>query len=237
MKQKHRSSEKLERNSVWIVIPAYNEDSAIQSVIESVRTAGYENVLVVDDGSRDNTAAKAKGAGADVLTHLINRGQGAALKTGIEYIGEAYHPKSIVTFDADGQHQAQDIDSLVRPILRGDIDIVLGSRFIEHQETIPFFRKVILKLGTLFTNFTSHVSLTDTHNGFRALGPKAYQHIRITHRGMEHASDIIDEISRNKLRYCEVPVRVLYSEYSLGKGQKTSHFIKLGIKILLRKLL
>ena len=237
MKQKHRSSEKLERNSVWIVIPAYNEDSAIQSVIESVRTAGYENVLVVDDGSRDNTAAKAKGAGADVLTHLINRGQGAALKTGIEYIGEMYHPRSIVTFDADGQHQARDIDSLVRPILNGNVDIVLGSRFIEHHETIPFFRKMILKLGTLFTNFTSHVSLTDTHNGFRALGPKAYQHIRITHRGMEHASDIIDEISRNKLRYCEVPVHVLYSEYSLGKGQKTSHFIALGIKILLRKLL
>ena len=144
MKREHSSPENLERNSVWVVIPAYNEEPAIQSVVESVRTAGYKNVLVVDDGSRDNTAAKAKEAGADVLTHLINRGQGAALKTGIEYIGEAYHPKSIVTFDADGQHQAQDIDSLVRPILRGDIDIVLGSRFIEHQETIPFFRKVIL---------------------------------------------------------------------------------------------
>jgi glycosyltransferase involved in cell wall biosynthesis len=226
-----------ETSSVWIVIPAYNEETAIASVIADIRTAGYENILVVDDGSRDHTATIAEQAGAEVLKHILNRGQGAALKTGIQYLRETYDPDVIVTFDADGQHDARDLASIIRPVLNQEVDIVLGSRFLERHHSIPFFRKMTLRLGIIFTNVVSRIHLTDTHNGFRALGRKAYQTIEITHRGMEHASDIIDEISRHHLRYCEVPVKITYSEYSLQKGQKSSNFLKIGIKILLKKLL
>lgn len=228
---------KNKTHSVWIVIPAYNEATVIGSVIENIRTAGYENILVVDDGSKDATAETARNAGAEVMVHILNRGQGAALKTGIRYLSETYNPDVIVTFDADGQHDARDLVSIIQPVLNGEVDIALGSRFLENHESVPFFREITLRLGIIFTNIVSRIHLTDTHNGFRALGRKAYQTIEITHRGMEHASDIIDEISRHHLRHCEVPVKITYSEYSLQKGQKSSNFLKIGIKILLKKLL
>lgn len=221
---------------MWILIPAYNEEKMIASVIGKLRSGGYSNILVVDDGSRDNTAKNAQKAGAEVLRHLINRGQGGALQTGLKYLAEEYNPDIIVTFDADGQHQVEDLSALIKPIQEGRADIVLGSRFLRSCD-IPVIRRIILKLGILFTNIVSHVHLTDTHNGLRAIGKKAYDSITITHRGMEHASDIIDEIQRKNLRYCECPVTIVYTEYSKMKGQSSLGFIKIGIKIILRKFM
>lgn len=221
---------------MWILIPAYNEEKMIANVIGKLRLSGYSNILVVDDGSRDNTAKIAKEAGAEVLKHLINRGQGGALQTGLKYLAEEYNPDIIVTFDADGQHQVEDLSALIRPIQEGRADIVLGSRFLRSCD-IPVIRRIILKLGILFTNIVSHVHLTDTHNGLRAIGKKAYNSITITHRGMEHASDIIDEIQKKNLRYCECPVTIVYSDYSKLKGQSSLGFIKMGIKIILRKFM
>jgi glycosyltransferase involved in cell wall biosynthesis len=224
--------------SVFIVIPAYNEETVIGDVIAEIRQAGYDNIVVVDDGSKDATYEKVKETGAEALRHLINRGQGAALRTGINYASETYDPDIIVTFDADGQHRAEDIGKLIQPILHGNADIVLGSRFLDsHDNIIPFTRKLMLRCAVLFTNIISHIHLTDTHNGLRALNRRAYRSIKIFHRGMEHASDIIDEISRNRLRYQEVPVHIAYSKYSLGKGQRTSNFAKIAIKIILKKIL
>lgn len=223
--------------TVWIVIPAFNEAPIIGLVITSLKQAGYSNILLVDDGSYDQTAQKARKAGAEVLRHIINLGQGAALRTGIEYIVEKENPDVIVTFDADGQHCAEDIAALTVPVLSKNIDVVLGSRFLGSAEKMPWIRKIILKSGVLFTNFISHISLTDTHNGLRALSRKAARRIKITHRGMEHASDIIDEITKNKLTYREVPVRIVYSKYSQSKGQRNSAFFRMGIKIILKKLL
>jgi len=223
--------------NIWILIPAYNEAVAIGPVISNLKKHGYSHVLVVDDGSRDDTAAVARTAGAEVLEHLINRGQGGALQTGINYLSEEYSPEIIITFDADGQHRPEDIAALIRPIQDDQSDIVLGSRFLDPTSEIPPLRLFILKLGILFTNIVSHIRLTDTHNGLRAMNQKAYQAIRITHRGMEHASDIIDEITRKNLRYTECPVTVIYSDYSKAKGQSSIGFIKMGCKLLLRKLM
>ncbi len=221
---------------IYIVIPAYNEETGIASVISHLKDFGYENILVVNDGSNDYTEEKAREAGAEVLNQIINRGQGAALRTGIEYLREVYAPDIIVTFDADGQHQAKDIAAIIKPLIEEKFDIVLGSRFLNKKSNAPLLRKIVLKAGIIFTNFISNIKLTDTHNGFRALGKKAIQKINISHRGMEHASDIIDEITKNKLRYKEVPVEIIYTDYSRAKGQRTSGFAKIGIKILIKKL-
>jgi polyprenyl-phospho-N-acetylgalactosaminyl synthase len=222
---------------VFIVIPAYNEEMNIGSVIEGLKNAGYHNILVVNDGSADKTRERSLEVGAEVIDHIINRGQGAALRTGIEYLRENHNPDIIITFDADGQHSYEDIPKLILPIIEEDIDITLGSRFLTNKNdaNIPFLRKLVLKAGVLFTNIISNVKLTDTHNGLRALGKRAVEKIEIYHRGMEHASDIIDEISKKRLRYKEVPVQIAYSEYSKRKGQKTSGFIKMGVKILIKK--
>jgi glycosyltransferase involved in cell wall biosynthesis len=148
-----------------------------------------------------------------------------------------YNPDIVITFDSDGQHNPADIPKLIKPILNDSADIVLGSRFLNDDTKVPFVRKLILKAGVLFTNTTSKIKLTDTHNGFRALGRKAINSIKITHRGMEHASDIINEITKNKLRYQEAPVKIIYTDYSINKGQASIGFIKMGIKIILHKIL
>lgn len=221
---------------IYIIIPAYNEAGKIGLVIADLKASGYNNILIVNDGSKDKTAETASGAGAEVLNHVINRGQGAALKTGITYLLQAYSPDVIVTFDADGQHQTADIKALIKPVLDNECDIALGSRFLDEKCNVSLSRKAILKAGIFFTNHISNIKLTDTHNGLRALGKLAIEKIRITHRGMEHASDIIDEITKHQLRYKEVPVKIIYTDYSKLKGQKSAGFIKMGLKIILNKL-
>jgi len=222
---------------IYILIPAFNEGGKIGSVLAELKNAGYENIFVVNDGSKDDTEKIAREAGAEVLNHIMNLGQGAALRTGLEYINEKYSPDIIVTFDADGQHRIEDIAKIIEPIIKEDFDIVLGSRFLKNKTKMPVLRKIILKAGIIFTNLLSNIKLTDTHNGLRALNKKAIDSIEITHRKMEHASDIIDEITKKKLRYKEVPVEIIYSEYSIGKGtNKNMDFIKIGIKMIIKKI-
>lgn len=220
----------------WILIPALNEEKRIEQVVQSLLNLGHKNILVVNDGSRDQTEETARKAGATVINHIINRGQGAALQTGLSYIRENFSPQCIITFDADGQHDAHDINSFLQQDYQ-KYDIFLGSRFLKDQGYIPFTRKMVLKLGILFTNIVSGIKLSDTHNGFRAFGKNAYQKIQITQRGMEHASEIIEEITKQKLRYKEIPVTIHYTDYSLEKGQRTVGFIKIGLKVILKKIL
>lgn len=222
---------------VWVVIPAFNEAQSIARVLADLAAAGWRNQLVVDDGSEDETAAIARQQGARVLQLLINRGQGAALRTGIEYLARAESPDVIVTFDADGQHLAQDVARLVEPILKGRADVALGSRFLHSRSQVPFFRALILKAGVFFTWIVSDIPVTDTHNGLRAFGRKAYASIRIRQRGMEHASEILDEIKKRRLTFREAPVQVLYSAYSRRKGQPLANFLNIGVRFILKKLI
>jgi glycosyltransferase involved in cell wall biosynthesis len=224
------------QKKIYILVPAFNEEASIGKVIKNLKDHGYQNILVVNDGSCDNTSSIARQAGAEVLEHIINRGQGGALQTGLEYLHKTYDPDAIVTFDADGQHKIEDLPAMLAPVLNEGYDISLGSRFLSDNIHVPLIRRLILKAGIIFTNIVSHIKLTDTHNGFRVLGKKAAASIKISHRGMEHASDIIDEITKKKLRFKEVPVEILYSDYSKAKGQASSGFVKMGIKILIKKL-
>lgn len=204
--------------SVWAVIPAWNEEKMIGRVVREVLPF-VSAVVVVDDFSRDNTAAQATDSGAHVLRHPLNLGQGAALQTGMDYALKK-GADIIVHFDADGQHVAEDIASLIKPIVEKSADVVLGSRFLKKNE-IPFVRKIFLRAAILFTWFFSGIRLTDTHNGLRAFSRKAAQAIMIKENRMAHASEIIHCIAQSGFRYAEVPVTIKYTEYSLARGDSS----------------
>lgn len=218
---------------VLVIVPAYNEAEVIRSVIERIRRNW--SVLVIDDGSADATADEARAAGAIVLRHCVNRGQGAALQTGIEYARRAGYD-SVVTFDADGQHDADDIARLVAPIRAGRADVAMGSRFLGAASDIPAGRKILLRGAILFTWAMSGVRLTDAHNGLRAFGPRAMKEIELTQDGMAHASEVIDQILKAELRVEEVPVAVRYTSYSLGKGQRKRDALRTAMDYLLGRL-
>jgi glycosyltransferase involved in cell wall biosynthesis len=205
-------------DGIGIVIAAYNEGAALGAVVAALRSL-YNTVIVVDDGSSDDTAQVAHGAGAHVLRHPLNLGQGAALQTGIDYalhIGCAY----IITFDADGQHDANEIPALIAPLAEGRADVALGSRFLGHTVNMPRAKAITLWLAVRFSRLTTGLHITDTHNGFRALNRDAARRIRIRQDRMAHASEILDQIATLSLRYVEVPVTITYTPYSIAKGQR-----------------
>ena len=221
---------------IFIVIPALNEAKAIGQVVGELKKSNYE-VVVVNDGSSDATTQAAESAGAVVLNHLVNRGQGAALRTGIVY---ALHHAAdiIVTFDADGQHDANDLAKLIHPVLDHTADVTLGSRFLHGSPShMPFLRKLVLKTAVVFTKIASGLKVTDTHNGLRAFSREAIEKIKINQDRMAHASEILDEIHRNKLKFVEVPITINYSDYSIAKGQSSFDFAKILIKYIMGRLM
>lgn len=224
--------------NIFIIIPAYNEEKTIANVVNETKKFG--RVVVVDDGSNDLTRDLAKDAGAEVLSHIINRGQGAAIKAGTEYVLNN-DVDIIVHFDADGQHSASDIEKIITPILLGQSDVVLGSRFLKNESElkneIPFVRFILLKAAIVFTRVISGIKVTDAHNGFRALSKTAAQKIKITQDGMAHASEILDEIIKNNLRYKEIPVQIKYTDYSKNKGQSSLNSINILKELLRSKIL
>ena len=153
-----------------------------------------------------------------VLRHLINRGQGAALQTGLDFALRR-QAQYIVTFDADGQHRVEDIAALLAPISAGECEITLGSRFLGEALDMPATRRITLRLAVLFTRMVSRVPLTDAHNGLRAFSRQAGRQIRISMDRMAHASEIIDSIRQSGLPFREIPVQIRYTAYSLAKGQ------------------
>lgn len=202
-----------------VIIPAYNEAATIRGVVQSVQKY-CSNVVVIDDGSTDATRRIARDSGADVLGHMINRGQGAALETGLTY-ARGDRADCVVMFDADGQHSPQDIPNLIAPIEKNTADIVLGSRFLSKERLpIPLHKFVVRFLAFLHQWFFTGLRVNDSQCGLRALGPRAIQKLHISQDRMAHASEILEKIAELKLRYTEVPVHVRYTEYSLEKGQK-----------------
>ena len=221
-------------DGVWVVIPAWNEQPVIADVVQAVR-ASFPNVVVVDDCSRDATREAALAGGAVVLRHPINLGQGAALQTGIRYAlsrGAGF----IVTFDADGQHRVEDIGVLLATQQRTGADVVIGSRFLGAAENLPALRRAILKLAVMFTRLTSGLKVTDAHNGLRLLTRSAAQRIEIRQNRMAHASEIIEQIRRLGLSVAEAPVTIVYTEYSLRKGQRLGNALNILVELLVAKV-
>jgi glycosyltransferase involved in cell wall biosynthesis len=208
---------------VWIIIPAFNEDKAIGDVLADLAQYGY-NVVLVDDGSAVPLSVAILQDNMFICRHPINVGQGASLQTGIQFAllkGASY----LVTFDADGQHSSSEISRMLEPIVRGECDITLGSRFLKEGKTynMPFAKYITLKVAVAFTKLTTGLNLTDTHNGFRAMRADVGANLNITQNRMAHASQILNRIKDNQWRFKEIPVTIRYTSYSLNKGQKISN--------------
>jgi glycosyltransferase involved in cell wall biosynthesis len=220
--------------NIWVVMPAYNEAARIRGALQELLPR-CPNVVVVNDGSPDDTGAVAKSCGVWVVTHPINRGQGAALQTGIDFALKQ-GADFIVTFDSDGQHDPADIPAMLAPVQSGEADIALGSRFLGRTVGMPLSRRIVLKLAVLFTRVVSRIAVTDTHNGFRAFTRASAKAIRIRQDRMAHASEILDEIRRLGLRFSEVPVTVRYSEATLEKGQSSWNAVRIVWQFFMGKV-
>ena len=224
----------MRRRHIWVVIAAYNEVGVIARVVGEVRRCGY-TVLLIDDSSTDATAATAEKAGAVVIRHPVNLGQGAALQTGIEYaLREG--ADVIVTFDADGQHRVADIDVLIDAMAKHNVDFVFGSRVLGGAINLPPTRRLLLKAATWFTRMTSGLSVTDTHNGLRAMTQRGAGAIRLRQNRMAHASEFLNQVSASRLKYIEVPVTIEYSAYSLAKGQKLGNSLSILVDLSAQSL-
>ncbi len=208
---------------VFLVIPSYNEAQHIGAVLESLKKYDYK-LVVVDDGSSDDTVQIARNLGVKVLNHEINRGQGAALYTGTQY-ALSQGADIIVHFDSDGQFLAEEINKVITPIVEGKVDIVFGSKFLQANQ-IPWLKKfLIIKPAIWLNNLLTGLKLSDVHNGFRALNRRAAEKIEIRQDAMAHASEIVAQTKKWKLRYQEVPVTIIYHEFGQGFGG--------GLKILI----
>lgn len=223
-------------DDVVLIIPVYNEDSIIKSVIDKAQLV-FPNIVCVNDGSSDNTAQEISKTHATLVNHEINLGQGAAIQTGIEYALLDDSFKYFVTFDADGQHRTEDVAAMVKVMEENpDLDIVLGSRFLGKTENMSFSKKIILKAAIAFSNRTSKVKLTDTHNGLRVFNRKVAETINITMSDMAHASEIIHRIHEQKYKYIEVPVTIVYTDYSRSKGQSLINAVNIVFDLLFRRI-
>jgi len=216
----------------FCVIPAYNEAETIAKIVGEVKPL-VDQIVVVDDGSSDNTGKLAKAQSVKVLSHFINRGQGASLETGNQYALRA-GADIIVHFDADGQFLAEEIKDIISPIIKGEADIVFGSRFLGKKSNMPPFKKyVIIPLAHLVNKIFTGSNLTDPQNGFRALSRKAASQIKIEQDGMAHNTEIISKAFASGLKIKEVPVTVIYHNF----GQRFSGGLKIIKDLILARLI
>jgi len=207
-----------ETRNVWIVVPAFNEAGMIGEVIADLRSA-FSNVVCVDDGSGDDTGEVALRAGAHLVRHPVNLGQGAAIQTGVEYARRQPAAQVFATFDADGQHRVKDLVTMIDRLGTGDVDVVIGTRFGPGVSRPPLLKRVVLQTATRLSPRGRKLGLTDTNNGLRVFNKTVADGLDITMNGMSHATEFIMLIAENRWRVAEEPVEVLYTEYSQSKGQ------------------
>lgn len=216
----------------WVVIPLYNEATVIGKVVSELITS-FANVLCIDDGSYDGSGRVAREAGARIVTHPINLGQGAALQTGFEYAlkrGASY----VVTFDADGQHRVVDAGSMLERARNEDLGIVFGSRFLDDRTKPGLLKKIVLKTAVLVTNWTTRTKLTDAHNGLRVIRRDALRKVKLRQDRMAHGTEIVVQLGRAGIPYAEHPVEVIYTDYSKAKGQSLLNSVNILIDLIIR---
>lgn len=219
---------------VMVVIPAYNEEQTIVDVIRGLKQRGFTTLIVVDDGSSDRTGDLAFLEGGIRLRHILNRGLGGALGTGIS-AALRLGAEVIVTFDADGQHDPSDIRRLLEPIEVGEAEVVIGSRMLDPRG-MPYRRRLANWTANVVTYLLFGGWTTDSQSGLRALSSRAAAQMQIITPGMEVSSEIIAETVRHRLKWKEVPVKAIYTDYSLSKGQSFTVGLRTLMKLILARV-
>ncbi|MFI8694803.1 glycosyltransferase family 2 protein [Dietzia maris] len=217
-------------HDVWLIVPCFNEGTVIEEVLRSARGT-FPNIVAVDDGSADNSAAAIHRAGAHLVRHPVNLGQGAAIQTGVEYARAQPGARYFVTFDADGQHQVKDVLAMVERVRSEPVDIVVGTRFgrpRRDDDQVPLIKRLVLRTVVLLSPRTRRLGLTDAHNGLRVFNRRVAEDLNLRMNGMSHASEFVELMDGRGWRVAEQPVDILYTEYSMSKGQSLLN----GINIL-----
>jgi glycosyltransferase involved in cell wall biosynthesis len=220
-------------DDTWVVVPVYNEAAVVGTVVEAVLHA-FPNVVCVDDASTDASAEVARRAGAVVVQHPINLGQGAAIQTGLSYALADPDMRYAVTFDADGQHRVVDAAAMVARLRTEPLDVLIGSRFLDTRTKLSPLKRAVLRAGVAYTNATTGVRMTDAHNGLRAMDREVVAGLRITQNRMAHASEIVEQIGARGWRYGEHPVEILYTHYSRTKGQSVWNSVNILTELFFR---
>jgi glycosyltransferase involved in cell wall biosynthesis len=218
---------------VWLIVPVFNEQPVIGDVVRNARKT-FANIVCVDDGSRDNSAAEIRSAGAHLVRHPTNLGQGAAIQTGLEYARAQPGARYFVTFDADGQHQVDDVLAMLERLRSEDVDIVVGTRFRGDTSHIPWIKRLILRTVVMLSPRTRRLGLTDAHNGLRVFNRTVAEQMNITLNGMCHASEIVQMIDQRNWRVIEEPVTILYTDYSMAKGQSVINGVNIVFETMLK---
>ncbi|MCQ9163016.1 MULTISPECIES: glycosyltransferase family 2 protein [unclassified Arthrobacter] len=211
----------------------YNEASVVGAVITGLRKV-FPYVVCVDDGSTDGSQTAARDAGAVVVQHPVNLGQGASLQTGIEYALNDPELDCIITFDADGQHRVVDAQAMAERIKSGEAEIVLGSRFLDKRTKLSPAKRLVLRTAAVQSRMATGLALTDAHNGLRALSPKVARGIHLTQNRMAHASELVHQVAEMKPKWVEQPVEIIYTDYSKGKGQSLLNSVNILADLLFR---
>jgi polyprenyl-phospho-N-acetylgalactosaminyl synthase len=222
-----------ETRDVWIVVPAFNEAGVIGDVISELRSV-FPNVVCVDDGSADDTGDIALRAGAHLVRHPVNLGQGAAIQTGVEYARSRPGAEVFATFDADGQHRVNDVLAMIDRLTTDAADIVIGTRFGPGVSRPPLLKRVVLQTAAWLSPRGRRLGLTDSNNGLRVFNKTVADRLDITMNGMSHAVEFIMLIDENRWRVAEQPVEVLYTEYSSAKGQPLLNGVNIIVDGFLR---
>lgn len=241
-----------------LIIPVFNEATVLPAVLARA-TAAFGVVVCIDDGSTDDSAQCAQAAGAVVLRHPVNLGQGAALQTGITYALQAQGAADgderydsiddstvrygdinysdinyLVTFDADGQHRIEDALAMVTHAKDHGLAIVFGSRFLDDRTRPGALRRVLLKAAVWITNQQTGMRLSDAHNGLRVIRSDAAAGLDLRQNRMAHATEIVLQLGRTKLPWGEYGVHVLYTDYSKAKGQSLVNSVNVLIDSILK---
>lgn len=222
------------KDDIWVFLPAYNEATVVRDVIKELNSCGYKNIVVIDDGSTDDTRKCTQEAGARVLHLCLNRGVGAATRAAILF-AKREGIEFMVLMDADGQHYPSEIEKLIDELQKQKADIVIGSRFLEQKSKMPFSRVIYNRIANMFTYFGKS-TVTDSQSGFRLLNKVAIDNLELELDAYGICTEMVWKANTMKLNLVETPIKVLYTKYSQSKGQNLMKGVQTAYRLIKNRL-